>query len=108
MDYSLRGKCKALAEKLAREKGYRVVRGFYYEPMWGKEEQHWWCVDDTGKIHDPTKDQFPTRGNPAFYREFDGIVPCEVCGREMTEDTMTMMGRYPVCSCECAKKLVGL
>jgi formylmethanofuran dehydrogenase subunit E len=103
-----RGKCREEAEKLAKKKGYRLVRGYYHEPMWNEKQQHWWCVDDEGNIHDPTAKQFPSYGVKQFYEEFDGLVSCEECGKEITEDEMIMQGPYPVCSTRCAMRLVGL
>ena len=104
-----RGKCKEMSEALAEEKGYRLVRGYYNEPIWNTREAHWWCVDDaTGLIHDPTAKQFPSGGINEFYEEFDGYVNCEECGKRISESEITMMGMYPVCSNECACRLVGL
>jgi len=106
--HELRGKCKELAEKLAEEKGYRLVCGYYYEPHWSKKEQHWWCVDDQGNIHDPTKEQFPSKGIKEFYEEFNGFVECKNCGETIKEENAIMQGRFPVCSGQCALRLVGL
>lgn len=102
-----RGKCKELSEYLiAKDSSLRLVRGHYYCPIWGIQ-QHWWCEDREGNIIDPTKDQFPSKGN-GEYVEFNGICNCEVCGREVMEEDAIFMSRYPVCSNECAKSLVGL
>jgi formylmethanofuran dehydrogenase subunit E len=65
-------------------------------------------VDDDGNIHDPTVKQFPSGGVKEFYREFDGTVECEECGKTVSEDDMILMGNYSVCSGSCARRLVGL
>lgn len=104
-----RGRCKEMSEALAAEKGYTLVRGWYNEPMWNTREQHWWCVDDQGNIHDPTRKQFPSGGIKEFYEEFTGVMPCEQCGKPMTEDMQYATDcRYPICSAQCYGRLVGL
>jgi len=110
-DYAkYRGRCKKMSEELIASRpdlDLRLVRGFYYEPIWGTLEQHWWCVAPDGTIHDPTKDQFPTKGN-SFYEEFDGFMEREECGKRIAEADIIMRGNYPVCSNRCAMRLVGL
>lgn len=105
-----RGKCKEFAEELARNSGGKltVVWGYYYEPMWSREEAHFWCVDTNGTIYDPTKKQFPSNGVVEFYREFDGIFQCEHCGSDMKELDAKQCGRFVVCSTSCACRLVGV
>lgn len=114
MNYNLRGKCKELSEEFvaSKEKGKaRLVRGFYYCPFWGKQ-QHWWAevLDETNNmwyIVDVTKDQFPSKGI-GEYEEFDGIVECEQCGKEMKEEDAKFYGNYVFCSGECIARCVGL
>lgn len=106
MDINLRGKCKEMAEEVVKNNpGYRLVRGYYHEPLWGKKErqQHWWAETQDGEIVDPTKDQFPTGGNPLFYEEFTGILLCDNCGKEITEEEAIFEGNghYALCSQEC-------
>jgi len=104
-----RGKCKEFCDELMEcNPSFQLVRGYYYEPLWNREEPHWWCVDECGAIHDPTKLQFPSGGISEFYREFDGTVDCEECGLKINEGDIVMQGRYPVCSAICAMKLVGI
>ena len=103
-----RGKCKILAEQLSKEKGYELVRGYYNEPIWNTKEQHWWCVDDKGIIHDPSRKQFPSGGIAEFYERFNGYIDCKECGKSIHEDERIMIGRYAVCSDKCAGLLVGL
>lgn len=103
-----RGKCKELSEAaVAKDSSLRLVRGYYYEPIWGTIEQHWWTVREDGTIYDPTKDQFPSRGL-GTYEEFDGWYNCEECGKEIEEKDAVYCGNYVVCSNQCAMRLVGL
>ena len=111
MGYELRGKCKEECEKLILEQpNLELVRGYYYEYSWGDKakQQHWWCKDLEGNIIDPTASQFPSGGIEDFYEEFTGVVECEECGQGIKEEEAYMMGRFPVCSSECARNLVGL
>ena len=104
-----RGKCKEYCEALYKEKGYRMVRGWYYDPIWNREEAHWWCVDSEGRIHDPTSAQFPFGGIQYNYREFDGFYMCEQCGKQVAEEKVISMGNsHIVCSSICARQLVGV
>ncbi len=73
-----RGQCKKLSEALVAEHpGWRLVRGYYHCPLWGKQF-HWWVVDSDGHIHDPSVLQFPS-GGLGEYEEFDGQVECAEC-----------------------------
>jgi len=102
-----RGKCKEFSEALVKkDPTLRLVRGHYYCPVWG-EQEHWWCESKDGKIIDPTKDQFPSKGS-GEYVEFNGICICAECGEEVREEHAIFMSRYPVCSDRCARSLVGL
>ena len=104
-----RGRCKEFCDELIESNpDLRLVRGYYYEPLWDREEEHWWCVDINNEIHDPTKKQYPSGGIKEFYREFDGTLECEECKKIITEDQIVSIGRYAVCSNLCAHKLVGL
>lgn len=105
-----RGKCKEMSEAaVAADPTLRLVRGYYFEPLWGREEQHWWTVRQDGTIFDPTRLQFPSGGLAVFYEEFDGTLECEMCGKTMTEDEAIMAGNgnHPVCSNACYGRLVG-
>ena len=108
-DYSIyRGKCKEASEEACKkDSSLTLVRGYYYCPIWNTQEQHWWTVRENGKIYDPTRKQFPSIGF-GVYTKFDGNLNCSECGKDITEDTMTMCGNYPVCSTKCAMRLVGL
>lgn len=101
-----RGKCQEMAEALAKtDPALRVVRGFYYDPVWG-EQQHWWCQDATGKVVDPTALQFPSAG-AGTYQEFDGTCICHICGDEFEEGKGYSTGNsYMICSYNCYYNLV--
>ena len=109
MDYSLRGKCKQMSEQAVLEDpSLSLVAGFYYEPLWNREEEHWWCKKPDGTIVDPTAGQFPSGGITEFYREFDGTFDCEQCGINMPQEKMVHEGRYHFCSGECYCRCVGI
>lgn len=100
-----RGKCKEMSEALVKENSaLTLVRGFYYCPVWGAQP-HWWAKDTEGKIHDPTKLQFPSAGS-GVYEEFDGTMPCEGCGKMTTEADATFSGHHVYCSNACAYRAV--
>ena len=98
-----RGKCKEFCEKaILEDHTLTLVRGHYYDPMWG-EQQHWWTTRPDGTIFDPTKDQFPSKGN-GEYVPFNGIIICEYCGDEKPEEEAHIVGSHPYCSYACACK----
>lgn len=83
-----------------------LVRGHYHDPLWG-EQAHWWTKDANGVINDPTARQFPSKGT-GYYVEFDGMVSCAECGKEMREEDADLEGRYAFCSDSCHMRFVGL
>lgn len=100
-----RGKCKELAEQACKEnKSLRLIRGWYICPVLGKQ-QHWWAKDERGIIHDPSKNQFPSKGT-GEYIEFDGYFTCEVCGKIFPESELHALGSHTTCSYECYGKLI--
>lgn len=108
-DYTkFRGKCKEMSEALVKEDPeLRLVRGYYWDALWGKQG-HWWCEDKAGNIIDPTKDQFPTKGEGA-YTEFNGMVECAECSKEMKEeDCPSFHGNYAFCSVRCEGRFIGV
>ncbi len=107
-DYqTFRGKCKEMSEALvAANPTLALVRGHYHCPFWG-EQAHWWTKAVDGTIHDPTKDQFPSRGS-GVYVEFDGKVSCSECGKEMQEEEASYESNYCFCSYECHGRFVGV
>lgn len=101
-----RGKCKEFSEALvASNPSLKLIRGYYHCPVWGKQA-HWWCVDQDGKVVDPTAKQFPSRGL-GEYEEFDGFVECAECGKKIREEKAILTSNYAVCSDRCAMSLVG-
>ncbi len=103
-----RGKCKEFCEKLCdQDKSLRIVRGVYCCPIWG-EQDHWWCISDKGLIIDPTVNQFPTKGFCATYTEFNGMVACIECGKEIKEEYSVFYGHHAFCSTSCIMRYVGL
>ena len=103
-----RGKCKEFCEEaILEDPTLTLVRGHYDCPIDGKQE-HWWCTKPDGTIVDPTVKQFKTNGAGAEYVEFNGYANCEQCGKEIKEEDIILMGRYPTCSNTCARTLVGV
>jgi hypothetical protein len=104
-----RGKCKEMSEALVAENPVlRLVRGHYWEPMWNRDEPHWWCVNPDGEIIDPTRLQFPSGGIAEFYTEFDGTCECANCGKEFNEQDGRFDSNYAFCSSSCNMRFVGL
>lgn len=108
-DYlKFRGKCREAAEAAVLEDPtLRLVRGHYHCPLWGTEEAHWWCVRPDGSIFDPTARQFPSKGL-GEYVEFNGVVECAQCGKEIPEAEARFDSRYAFCSSACNMRFVGL
>lgn len=103
-----RGRCKEMSEAAcAADDTLTLVRGHYFCPIWGSDEQHWWCTKPDGTIVDPTKDQFPSKGL-GEYTPFDGIVTCAECGKKVTEDAARFDSNYAFCSLACNMRFVGL
>lgn len=101
-----RGKCKEMCEDLlCDDPTLKLVRGFYHCPFWGKQA-HWWCVDENGKIVDPTIKQFPS--SLGEYEEFDGFIECEHCGKTVKEVDARFYGHHVYCSYTCNMRDVGL
>ncbi len=102
-----RGKCFEMSSALVAENPtFRLVRGHYICPYWGKQE-HWWTVDDKGDIHDPTELQFPSQGH-GEYVEYDGTCECEQCHKTFREEDGHKIEPFICCSYRCACRLVGL
>lgn len=105
---TFRGKCKEMSEAaVAADPSLTLVRGYYFCPIWNKEEQHWWTVRPDGTIHDPTRLQFPSAGH-GEYTPFDGTVECSECGKRMKEEEASFESRYCFCSTRCHMRFVGL
>jgi len=108
-DYlTFRGKCKELAkERCRQDPTLRLVRGHYFDALWGEDLAHWWCEKPDGTVVDPSCRQFPTNGH-GIYTEFDGVVTCDNCGKQLPEGDAVFMGQYPACSNRCAGAIVGV
>lgn len=103
----LAGTCKKVCEAIAAtDKRWRLVRGHYICPMWGYRG-HWWLEWEDGTIYDPTVFQFPTP-RIGSYEEFNGIVECAQCGKEMKEEEASFDSNYAFCSGECHGRFVGV
>lgn len=103
-----RGTCREACEAAVKaDPTLILVRGHYFCPIWNSNEEHVWCVDQAGKIVDPTVEQFPSKGL-GFYIPFDGYVDCAQCGKKILEKDAEMAGRFPVCDGRCYGRLVGV
>jgi hypothetical protein len=103
-----RGKCREYCDAaIAENPSLRLVRGYYWCPISNREEQHWWTVDLAGEIYDPTSKQFLSAGL-GTYREFDGTVECDECGKVVAEEDASFDGRYAFCSYECYGHFIGM
>ena len=101
-----RGKCQQMSEELVKNStGLMMVRGFYYCPIWNREEPHWWCEDIYGNIIDPTAKQFPSKGN-GTYTVFDGYLECCQCGKRFHYLEEASGSNHPVCSYQCYGAMV--
>lgn len=101
-----RGQCRQLCEEAVKNNAaLLMVRGYYYDAFWGKQE-HWWCVDIDGNIHDPSKKQFPDQNGT--YEEFSGYFNCKQCGKQITEAEGEVYGSYIFCSGDCIRACVGV
>ena len=103
-----RGRCKELCdETIAQDPSLKLVRGFYWCPIWNTKEQHWWTVRPDGTIYDPSKKQFPSAGM-GTYTEFDGIIECAECSKQVEEGEAYFYSRYAFCSSACCGRFVGV
>lgn len=84
------GKCEEYTQKMNDVfPELERVRGHYFCPIWGKRE-HWWLISSRGKIVDPTKNQFPSKGI-GEYVQLDESMPeptgkCPNCGEYVYEN----------------------
>ena len=104
-DTNLRGKCLEYAQSAVEaDPTLTLVRGWYCDPIWGREE-HWWTTRADGSIFDPTSAQFPMGGVTEWYEEFAGFYPCHECGTEVSEADLI---QGCCCSNRCFMRMVGL
>ena len=108
-DYlEFRGRCHELSMAACeKDPTLRLVRGHYFCPIWNREEPHWWCVKPDGTIVDPTARQFPSAGS-GVYTEFNGMIACAECGKEVPEEKADIEGNYAFCSHLCHGRFVGI
>ena len=98
------GRCKEVS--LEMQKAFPellLVRGHYYDPVWG-ERMHWWLKTEDGEIIDPTKSQFPSKGEAPYIEWIEGskepVGKCMNCGEYCYDDPN-------VCSTECSELLMA-
>lgn len=104
-EMSLRGKCREYAEAaVLADPSLTLVRGWYCDPTWGREE-HWWTERPDGVIVDPTSAQFTMGGVTAWYEKFEGTYPCQECGVEVAEQDLVLGA---CCSGRCYGRMVGV
>jgi hypothetical protein len=104
-----RGRCKELSQAACvLDPTLKLVRGHYACPIWNTVEPHWWCTRPDGSIHDPSKDQFPSKGM-GHYKPFDGYVECAECGKGMSENAVEFSdSNFAFCSGRCYGRFVGV
>jgi len=70
------------------------VRGHYHCWIWGVRE-HWWLFDPAGNVVDPTRAQFPSRGDGVYVPWNEGAPEptgkCANCG-DYVFDGSTLCG----------------
>lgn len=102
-----RGKCLGMCREAMKDNpSLRLVRGYYYCPIWNKKEAHWWTEKLNGEIYDPTKNQFPSKGH-GVYEEFNGTFDCAECGKKVPEAEACIDGNYTYCSVRCHGLHIG-
>lgn len=105
-----RGMCKTLSEEECKKNtNFKLMKGWYYCPIWNSEEQHYWCEDEKGNIIDPSKLQFPSKGQ-GKYKKYKGVFPCSSCKTDIKEsdiDKNLVQGKYIFCSGECYGKFIN-
>jgi hypothetical protein len=92
-----RGQCAPMTTRMAEAfPELRRVRGHYVCPLEGRRP-HWWLVTPSGRIIDPTVDQFASCGM-GDYEEYAGPEPtghCLNCGA-------MVFGPEMFCNADCA------
>lgn len=83
------------------------VRGHYICPVWG-EREHWWLVAPDGSIVDPTRDQFPSRGEFEYVElPADAEEPIGMCANCGGYSYASKGGGDTVCSDACGDAYVA-
>lgn len=95
------GMCHVACKKMKKEfPELKMVRGWYYEPIWDEDREHWWLKATNGRIVDPTAQQFPTKGT-SYYKEFIEGFDKEPTGKCMNCGEYCYDGRTHSCSKKC-------
>jgi hypothetical protein len=101
--YALRGKCQSFSQKMVKAfPELRLRKGFYYDAEWG-QEQHYWTIDPSGGVIDPTAAQFPSRGIGVYEHLEDSELPigkCMNCGNLSYQGAPSPY----ICSKECERE----
>ncbi len=93
------GTCKETTERMQLAfPELERVRGHYYCPIWG-EREHWWLVDSESQIIDPTKDQFPSKGQGVYTAWIEGTE--EPTGKCLNCGEYTYGDASSICSERC-------
>ena len=101
-----RGKCKEFCEaELKKDPTLKMVRG-WYDCIFDGKQCHWWLVRKDGSIFDPKVKQF--KSNIGEYIEYEGILECAECGKEVKEKEADIEGNYSFCSYGCHSRFVGI
>lgn len=66
------------------------------------------CIGRRGYIYDPTREQFLRAGTVGEYVEFNGIIDCAECGKQVPEEKAQIDGNYAYCSGRCYANFVGI
>lgn len=103
-----RGMCRELSEAACEaDPTLTLVRGHYWCPLWNTTDAHWWTVRPDGSVYDPSKAQFPSKGQ-GTYTPFSGLIPCAECGEAVSEEDADIDGNYAFCSYRCHGRFVGV
>lgn len=95
------GKCAEITlQKQKQHPELKRIRGHYDCPIWGKRK-HWWLIDIDGKIIDPTKAQFPSKGIGKYIPWIEGSP--EPTGKCLECGDYTFNSQH-FCSSECERK----
>ena len=106
----LAGKCAKIAAAIAKAcPEFRVAKGYYHCPHWGKRG-HFWLVAQDGTIYDPTIWQFPTETGAYEEIHENSEVECDQCGKRipLAGATIGGNGNYVFCNGRCYGKYVGV
>lgn len=98
------GKCKETVDEMGQTfPELAITKGFYWCPIWGRR-QHWWLMDPSGGIVDPTAEQFPSSGFGIYEAiadsELENKVPigvCAECGGDVYKNSASTYFCCPQC-----------